>query len=355
LTAFQIKERKQRTCFVGNVPLDMSTKQLKSMFAESGKVEAVWCRSVPTQLDSKIPLRAKIIKNQLGAQKDNKNAYVLFEKAEDALKAVGALNQKQVPGGKHIRVDLDARQAKHSTGAEDAVSPAEHDTNTTIFIGNLPFTVNEEDLRRHFADLSRTEGMGHLVGDGDGILNVRVIRDAQTHLGKGIAYIMFTSKPLMRLAIEHKNGYEFMGRELRIKKAVSAIRLEKKKIRKADRGRVKQEEAVMRAEARKEDEQVSKLRGLHNALESDDSDDEREGDKRKPQVALHNKSKTIKKDDSDEFRQHIAKIAAKSEQANKRIQEEGLDITPRVAFNKKKQVKVLKQKIKSGGTSKYED
>jgi len=164
---------------------------------------------------------------------------------------------------------------------------------------------------------------------------------------------MFTSKPLMRLAIEHKNGYEFMGRELRIKKAVSAIRLEKKKIRKADRGRVKEEEAVMRAEARKEDEQVSKLRGLHNALESDDSDDEREGDKKKPQVGLHNKSKTIKKDDSDEFRQHISKIAAKS--AGKRIQEEGLDITPRLAFNKKRQVKVLKQKIESGGTSKYED
>ena len=48
LSAFQIKERRQRTCFVGNVPLDASTKQLKSHFSKVGKVETVWFRSIPT-------------------------------------------------------------------------------------------------------------------------------------------------------------------------------------------------------------------------------------------------------------------------------------------------------------------
>jgi RNA recognition motif-containing protein len=63
---------------------------------------------------------------------------------------------------------------------------------------------------------------------GDGILNVRVIRDPKTFIGKGIAYIQFATKSIMRVAIENKNGVRFMGRELRIKKAVAPKRLEKK-------------------------------------------------------------------------------------------------------------------------------
>jgi hypothetical protein len=39
----------------------------------------------------------------------------------------------------------------------------------------------------------------------DGIRNVRVIRDSVTHVGKGIAYVQFSCKPLMRLALELKN------------------------------------------------------------------------------------------------------------------------------------------------------
>jgi len=77
-------------------------------------------------------------------------------------------------------------------------SGLKNDTDTTIFIGNLPFSVNEEELRKHFTHLEDS----HLPKAGDGIMNVRIVRDKETYLGKGIAYIMFTSKPLMRLAIE---------------------------------------------------------------------------------------------------------------------------------------------------------
>ena len=82
LTAFQLKERRQRTCFVGNVPLDLGPKQLKKLFAEYGKIEKIWFRSVATILDSKMPLKAKVILKEFSDQKDNKNAYVLYEKPE---------------------------------------------------------------------------------------------------------------------------------------------------------------------------------------------------------------------------------------------------------------------------------
>jgi len=48
LSAFQIKERKQRTLFVGNIPLDATLKQIKKLFKVHGKVQKVWFRSIAT-------------------------------------------------------------------------------------------------------------------------------------------------------------------------------------------------------------------------------------------------------------------------------------------------------------------
>lgn len=102
---------------------------------------------------------------------------------------------------------MDSKTIEGADVAEcGARSQIENDTNTTVFIGNLPFSVNEEELRKHMVSGLKTGNKGQagqvLDGAGDGILNVRVIRDKETHIGKGIAYIMFASKPLMRLAID---------------------------------------------------------------------------------------------------------------------------------------------------------
>jgi RNA recognition motif-containing protein len=63
LTAFEIKQRRLRTCFVGNIPLDVTGKQIKLHFTNAGfKVEKVWFRSIATHMDSKIPtIKAKVI------------------------------------------------------------------------------------------------------------------------------------------------------------------------------------------------------------------------------------------------------------------------------------------------------
>lgn len=136
-------------------------------------MEKVWFRSIATVYNEKVPLRARIIKNDFSEQKDNKNAYVLFSSPEEAKKAKEKLNQTEIEE-KHIRVDIDYR---------DPDAPVSRDYDTTIFIGNLPFQSNEEDLRKHFSYLTVGEG------NDDGILNVRIIRDPETFIGKGIAYI----------------------------------------------------------------------------------------------------------------------------------------------------------------------
>ena len=86
MSAFQLKERKERTIFVGNLPLETSKKELKKRFKDCGEIENIWFRSIPVDNNSKLPLRAKIILGQHGSEKDNKNGYILF-KTKDAAKS----------------------------------------------------------------------------------------------------------------------------------------------------------------------------------------------------------------------------------------------------------------------------
>jgi RNA recognition motif-containing protein len=51
-----------------------------------------------------------------------------------------------------------------------------NDYKSTIFVGNLPFVVFVNDLRTHIKNCGE-------------ILNVSIIRDPKTFIGKGIAYV----------------------------------------------------------------------------------------------------------------------------------------------------------------------
>jgi nucleolar protein 12 len=96
---------------------------------------------------------------------------------------------------------------------------AHEDYKTTVFVGNLPFVVSEEEVRAHFTQFGT-------------ILNVRLIREPKTFIGKGIGYVMFKSNDEMRIAIE--KGQKFKGRELRLKKATDPKKREKKANRKSE-------------------------------------------------------------------------------------------------------------------------
>ena len=285
----------ERTCFVGNLPLNFTKKQLKALFKEFGTIEKIWLRSIPLADNPKVPMKAKIIKKDFGDQKDNMNAYVQFKSIDEAKLAAEKLNQKEVEGGKHIRVDVCKAE-----GGDQTKPSSQNDYESTIFIGNLPFQVNEEELRRHFADIG-----GRMLTGGagsDGILNVRIVRDKETYLSKGIAYIQFVSKPLMRIAIQDKNNSEFKGRQLRIKKAVAPERLEKKQRKKEEAFQLKK----MQKRTQEEDSEFT---------DSEDEDGEKKALKKEKDLGINKKSKKIKKSDNDDFMEHIKKIQAKAERA----------------------------------------
>ena len=212
LTAFQLAERKKRMVFVGNIPLSFKPKQLWKVFKSCGKIEKIWFRSIAPK--SFITNRANIVKGKMfGDQKNNKNGYILFEQEDSVPKAL-ELNNYTIEDG--------IEEGQKFTIRVDSETNKQNDFKTTIFVGNLPFIINEEELREHFEPVGK-------------ILNIRIVRDKATLIGMGIAFIQFetTEQALkaVRLGVKSYKIKHFKGRQLRIKKAVSNERRERKKER----------------------------------------------------------------------------------------------------------------------------
>ncbi|KAJ2638733.1 Nucleolar protein 12, partial [Coemansia sp. RSA 1287] len=104
---------------------------------------------------------------------------------------------------KHIRVDL-------------ANNDKEHDMKKSVFVGNLDFAAEEEDLWRHFGTCGT-------------VSNVRIIRDSKTNLGKGFAYVQFSDRASVSLALK-LNGTEVNSRKLRVQRASEQVPKGKKAV-----------------------------------------------------------------------------------------------------------------------------
>lgn len=96
---------------------------------------------------------------------ESMNAYVKFTNLKSAEEAC-SLNGTKL-GGLTLRVSL--------------CTVKELDYKTTIFVGNLPLNITEEELRNHFNTIGKID-------------NVRVIKNKYTSLGIGIGYVKFAEK-----------------------------------------------------------------------------------------------------------------------------------------------------------------
>jgi len=121
--------------------------------------------------------------------KETCNAYVVFaskDSVQPALKENNVLIEDH-----HIRVDIVSNDSKTFQN--------------TIFVGNLPLVVNEEEIRAHF------ESCGTIT-------NVRLIRDPKFSMGKGFGFVTFEDKEGFKSGI-NMNGTIFNKRPLRVFKA----------------------------------------------------------------------------------------------------------------------------------------
>ncbi|CAG2057683.1 unnamed protein product, partial [Timema podura] len=201
------EEKESRTIFVGNVPNSWNKFKIKRYFSKYGAVENLRLRCPPLA-DPRVPKKVAIITKKFHPDRTNIHVFVCFVEKDSAYKALaanGALLDEH-----HIQVDLAEKNSK-----------AEHDPRKAIFIGNLPFSAEEEDLWKMFEECGNIE-------------NIRVSRDKYTGVGRGFGYVNFQNADGVELALK-LNGEKLKDRELRITRYTSS-----KKPKKQFRGKVVQ-------------------------------------------------------------------------------------------------------------------
>ncbi|VDM15931.1 unnamed protein product [Hydatigera taeniaeformis] len=214
--------RLRRTIFVGNLPAWMTKRSLHKLFRsvlknaninpECCRVESVRLRGAVTATGStsKQAKKRSSIQHEFAAgDRHTQIGFVVLTSTEGisaALKLNGFfLTNGSADTGRHIRVDTCGR------------SNLFHNTHKTIFVGNLPFSTNEEEVRQVFQSFGK-------------ILNVRLIRDSATGAVKGIGFVEFKDPSSISLVIRkakmsysgnnsdstESSGFVIGGRQLRI-------------------------------------------------------------------------------------------------------------------------------------------
>ncbi|GBG75154.1 hypothetical protein CBR_g19667 [Chara braunii] len=206
------EDKLARTVFVGNLPKAVDSKELAKEFSVYGAVESLRFRSIALAEGKKF-IRGAIFKGKVSDVHDTQNAYVVFKQLESA-KAALAHNMK-VLRGNHIRVDAATAPswAVHQKKGKplDAATGrrVEYDRNLSIFVGNLPYDVKDEELYQFFGG---EEAKPELRGQ---VAAVRVVREEHASRGKGVAYVLFKTSQAARAALNSR-GFKLRERELRI-------------------------------------------------------------------------------------------------------------------------------------------
>lgn len=187
--------KNERTVFVGNLPVTCNKKKLKSFFKEYGQVESVRFRSV-MPAEGTLSKKLAAIKRKFHPDQKSINAYVVFKEESAAAKALQR-NGAQIAEGFRIRVDLASETASRDK--------------RSVFVGNLPYRVEEPALEEHFLDCGS-------------IVAVRIVRNPLTGVGRGFGYVLFENTDAVHLALKLNNS-ELMGRKLRVMRSVNKEKL----------------------------------------------------------------------------------------------------------------------------------
>ncbi|KAM8956692.1 RNA-binding protein 34 [Lycaon pictus] len=187
--------KNERTVFVGNLPVTCNKKKLKSFFREYGQIDSVRFRSL-IPAEGTLSKKLAAIKRKIHPDQKYINAYVVFKDESSATKALKR-NGAQIADGFRIRVDLASE-----TSSRDKRS---------VFVGNLPYKVEESAVEEHFLDCGS-------------IVAVRIVRDRVTGVGRGFGYVLFENTDAVHLALKLNNS-ELMGRKLRVMRSVNKEKL----------------------------------------------------------------------------------------------------------------------------------
>lgn len=234
-TAHDLEAQKiKRTVFLGNVSntviTSKSDKKALVLHLRSGidtkhheKIESIRFRSTAFVQDAG-PKRAAYAKKELMDETmKSTNAYVVASSEAAARKLAARLNGTVVLN-RHLRVD--------NLGA-----PSKIDNKRCVFVGNLSFVdediVKEEDAdggsnkrKRSREPADAEEGLWQTFGRVGKVESVRVVRDKETRISKGFAYVQFQDENAVEAALlmDGKKFPPMLPRTLRVMRAKKDVR-----------------------------------------------------------------------------------------------------------------------------------
>ena len=216
----------QRTLFLSNISLSAITSKtsrktllahLSTPLSPPDKLVTLRFRSTP--LLPSLPKRAAFTTGALSPSTSHAtNAYAVYN-TPAATRAALALNGSIILE-RHLRVDT--------------VPPSRVDPRRCVFVGNVPFVDDESNVKSSLAAASAAapdakgalkadpkkqaktkalkgdaeEGLWRLFGEAGEVEGVRVLRDRETRVGRGVAFVMFKDE----VAVERALGLD--GRRL---------------------------------------------------------------------------------------------------------------------------------------------
>lgn len=124
-SSYEKTKADNNTIFVGNLPKEVTYKQLRKLFKKFGNIDTIRIRGIVPD-SPQIPKKVAAITKKLHPKLQTVYAYVRFV-SEESAKAALALNGTLFEGN-HLRVDTANKTEK------------KYDAKKSVFLGNLPFS-----------------------------------------------------------------------------------------------------------------------------------------------------------------------------------------------------------------------
>ncbi|OJJ34060.1 hypothetical protein ASPWEDRAFT_114017, partial [Aspergillus wentii DTO 134E9] len=178
--------------FVGNLSWNVDEEWLRSEFESFGELAGA---RIVTERDS---------------GRSRGFGYVEFTNSADAAKAYAEKKDTELDGRK-INLDYaSGRPSNNAAGGQDRAQARARSfgdqaspESDTLFVGNIPFSANEDSLSEVF-------------GEKGSILGIRLPTDPESGRPKGFGYVQFSSVDEARQAYNDLNGVDIDGRAVRL-------------------------------------------------------------------------------------------------------------------------------------------
>ena len=176
------KEEEGFKIYVGNLPFETTPREIGEMFREYGTI-----------LNMNVP-KDRNTGNRRGF------AFISMSTQEAADAAIAGLHQKEI-NGRNINVNMSLPVGEAPPNRRKVFVPR-----TKIYVGNLPFEADQNDL----ADLFREYGEVH-----DSYTPI----DVETNLRRGFGFVTMDVEDANN-AIENMDGFIFQNRELIVNESI---------------------------------------------------------------------------------------------------------------------------------------